>query len=120
MNKIDSDTAGSKREKCDEIPNEMKRMLIKTCWKKDFIEKNTQPGDAVGATKCYQSMQSERQRARRTPLLVVQGCECSHILMTVNQELLSNTIHVQEQKGAITQTLFGPPRDIDKTTLQTL
>ena len=45
-------------------------------------------------------------------------CEYSHIPMTVNQELLSNTKHVQEQKGAITLTLFGPPRDIDKTPLQ--
>ena len=46
-----------------------------------------------------------------------QGCKYSHIPMTVNQELLSNTKHVQEQKGAITLTLFGKPRDIDKTTL---
>ena len=46
-------------------------------------------------------------------------CEYSHIPMTVNQELLSNTKHAQKQKGAITLTLFGrPPRDIDKTTLQ--
>ena len=51
-------------------------------------------------------------------MLVGQGCKFSHIPMTVNQELLSNTKHVQEQKGAITLTLFGPPRDIDKTTLQ--
>ena len=38
--------------------------------------------------------------------------------MTVNQELLSNTKQVRKQKGAVTLTLFGPPRDIDKTTLQ--
>ena len=36
--------------------------------------------------------------------------------MAVNQDLLSNTKHVQEQQGAITLTLFRPPRDIDKTT----
>ena len=39
---IHSDTAGSKQEKCDEISNEMKSMLIKICWTKDFIEKNKQ------------------------------------------------------------------------------
>ena len=33
-------TAGSKQEKCDEISNEMKSMLIKICWTKEFIEKN--------------------------------------------------------------------------------
>ena len=40
-------------------------------------------------------------------------------MVTVNQELLPDTKHVQEQKCAIMLTLFGrPPRDIDKTTLQ--
>ena len=65
-----------------------------------------------------QPKQLDRRSARRTARLVEQGCKYSHIPMTVNQELLSNTKHVQEQKGAITLTLFGPPRDIDKTTLQ--
>ena len=51
VNKIDSGTAGSKQEKCHEISNKMKSMLIKICWKKEFIEKNTQPAEAVGATK---------------------------------------------------------------------
>ena len=41
VNKMDSGTAGSNQEKCDEISNEVKIMLIKTCWTKDFIEKNT-------------------------------------------------------------------------------
>ena len=59
-NKIDIDTAGSKQEKCDEISNEMKSMLIKICWPKDFVEKNNQP------------KQSERRSARRTALLVEQ------------------------------------------------
>ena len=36
VNKIDSDTAGSKLDKCDEISNQMKSMLIKICWTKDF------------------------------------------------------------------------------------
>ena len=83
-------------------------MLIETCWKKDFIENNTQPAEAVGATNS----------ARRTAPVVEQGFQHSHIPMTVSQEMLSNTRHAQEQKGAITLTLFGPPRDIDKTTLQ--
>ena len=58
VNKIDSDPAGSKRENCGEISNEMKSMLTKICWKKDFIEKNIQdlqPAEAVGATKCSQN-----------------------------------------------------------------
>ena len=42
MNKTDSDTAGSKQDRCDAILNEMKSMLIKICWKKDFIVKNIQ------------------------------------------------------------------------------
>ena len=41
---MDCDTAGSKQEKCDEISNEMKSMLIKICLTKDFIEMNTRPG----------------------------------------------------------------------------
>ena len=60
VNKIGSDIAGSKQEKCDEILNEMKSMLIETCWKKNFIENNTQPAEAVGATKCSQNSTSRR------------------------------------------------------------
>merc|ERR1712107_354487 len=41
MGKMDCDTAGYKQERYDEISNEMKSMLIKVGWKKDFIEKNT-------------------------------------------------------------------------------
>ena len=58
VNKLDSGTAGSKQGRCDEVSNEMKSMSIKICWKKDFIEKNTQnpqPAAAVGATKCSQN-----------------------------------------------------------------
>ena len=50
MHKMDSGTAGCKQERCDEISNEMKRMSIKICWKKDFVDKNTQdsqPAEAV-------------------------------------------------------------------------
>ena len=63
VNKIDNDTAGSKQEKCDEISNEVKMMLIKICWMKDFMEKNiqdTQPAEAVGATKCSQNSATRR------------------------------------------------------------
>ena len=45
--------AGCKQERCGEISNETKSMSIKFCWKKDFIEKNTQgpqPAEAVGAS----------------------------------------------------------------------
>ena len=38
--------------------------------------------------------------------------------MTVNQELLLDTKHVQEQCSEITLHMFGPPRDVEKTTLQ--
>merc|ERR1712060_287886 len=41
VNKMDCDTAGYKKDRYDEIANEMKSMLIKVGWKKDFIEKNT-------------------------------------------------------------------------------
>merc|ERR1719420_1370459 len=40
VNKMDCDTAGYKKERYEEIANEMKSMLIKVGWKKDFIEKN--------------------------------------------------------------------------------
>ena len=40
-NKTDCDTAGYKQARYDEIANEMKSMLVKVGWKKDFIEKNT-------------------------------------------------------------------------------
>ena len=60
---MDSGTADSKQEKCGEISNEMKSMLIKICWTKDFIKKNIQelqPAEAVGATKCSQNSATRR------------------------------------------------------------
>merc|ERR1711970_1668803 len=41
VNKMDCDTAGYKKERYDEIANEMKSTLIKVGWKKDFVEENT-------------------------------------------------------------------------------
>jgi elongation factor 1-alpha len=41
VNKMDCDTAGYKKDRYDEISNEMKSMLVKVGWKKEFIEKNT-------------------------------------------------------------------------------
>jgi len=38
INKMDCDTAGYKQERYDEIMNEMKNMLAKVGWKKDFLE----------------------------------------------------------------------------------
>lgn len=38
VNKMDSDTAGYKEARYDEIKNEMKHMLAKVGWKKDFID----------------------------------------------------------------------------------
>lgn len=40
VNKMDSDTAGYKEERFVEIRDEMKNMLQKVGWKKDFIEKS--------------------------------------------------------------------------------
>jgi elongation factor 1-alpha len=39
INKMDCDTAGYKQARYEEIANEMKNMLCKVGWKKDFIEK---------------------------------------------------------------------------------
>ena len=61
--KMDRGTAGSKQETCDEISDEMKSMLVKICWTKDFIEKNIQdlqPAEAVRATKCSQNSATRR------------------------------------------------------------
>merc|ERR1711998_8877 len=41
VNKMDCDTAGYKQARYDEISNEMKSMLVKVGWKKDFVEKST-------------------------------------------------------------------------------
>merc|ERR1711939_197123 len=38
-NKMDCDTAGYKQERYEEIRNEMKNMLMKVGWKKDYVEK---------------------------------------------------------------------------------
>merc|ERR1719265_2958869 len=38
---MDCDTAGYKQARYDEIANEMKSMLVKVGWKKDFVEKST-------------------------------------------------------------------------------
>jgi len=40
VNKMDCDLAAYKKERFDEVANEMKNMLQKVGWKKDFIEKN--------------------------------------------------------------------------------
>jgi elongation factor 1-alpha len=40
INKMDCDTAGYKQARYEEIANEMKNMLCKVGWKKDFIEKS--------------------------------------------------------------------------------
>merc|ERR1711939_457424 len=39
VNKMDCDTAGYKQERYEEIRNEMKNMLMKVGWKKDYVEK---------------------------------------------------------------------------------
>ena len=38
VNKMDSDTAGYKEARYDEIKNEMQHMLTKVGWKKEFVE----------------------------------------------------------------------------------
>merc|ERR1711871_393412 len=40
VNKMDCDTAGYKKERYDEISNEMLSVLVKMGWKKDFVEKS--------------------------------------------------------------------------------
>jgi len=40
VNKMDCDTAGYKEARYEEIRNEMKNMLVKVGWKKDFVEKS--------------------------------------------------------------------------------
>lgn len=40
VNKMDSDTAGYKKERYDEIANEMRHMLIRVGWKDDFVNKS--------------------------------------------------------------------------------
>eukprot|EP00998_Keelungia_sp_KM082_P002567 NODE_1313_length_1382_cov_820.526693_g1301_i0.p2 GENE.NODE_1313_length_1382_cov_820.526693_g1301_i0~~NODE_1313_length_1382_cov_820.526693_g1301_i0.p2 ORF type:complete len:429 (-),score=154.56 NODE_1313_length_1382_cov_820.526693_g1301_i0:94-1326(-) len=40
VNKMDCDTAGYKQSRYDEIQQEMKSMLVRMGWKKDFIEKS--------------------------------------------------------------------------------
>ena len=42
VNMVDSGIAGRKQESCDEISTEMKNTSVKSCWKKNFIEKHIQ------------------------------------------------------------------------------
>ena len=78
LNKMKSGSAGSKQEKFDEFSNEMKSMLIKICWTKDFIEKNIRTYN--------QPKQLERRSARRTAL-------------PEKQVLSLDTKHVQKAGG---------------------
>merc|ERR1712193_496898 len=41
VNKMDCDTAGYKKDRYDEIQQEMASMLVKVGWKKEFIAANT-------------------------------------------------------------------------------
>nr|AAV34146.1 EF-1 alpha-like protein [Isochrysis galbana] len=41
VNKMDTDVAGYKKSRYDEVGGEMKNMLIKVGWKKDFVEQST-------------------------------------------------------------------------------
>merc|ERR1712127_1149078 len=41
VNKMDCDTAAYKQSRYDEIANEMKSMLVKVGWKKEFVEKKS-------------------------------------------------------------------------------
>ena len=59
VKRIDNDTAGSKQESAMRFSNDMKS-LVKICWTKDFVEKNTRPAEAVGATKCSQNSATRR------------------------------------------------------------
>merc|ERR1712227_336078 len=40
VNKMDCDVAGYKQARYEEIRDEMKNMLVKVGWKKDFVEKS--------------------------------------------------------------------------------
>ena len=53
QNKMDSGTAGSKREKCDEIPNEVKIMLIKICGRGISLKRTRNL--PAGTAKCSQN-----------------------------------------------------------------
>ncbi len=54
VNKMDCDTAGYKQSRYDEIANEMKSMLVKVGWKKEFIEKGT-PVMPISGISCVNS-----------------------------------------------------------------
>ena len=49
VNKMDSGTAGSKQEKCDEISNKMKSMSTKISWKRFHQREHPQPIRNFGA-----------------------------------------------------------------------
>ena len=75
---MDSGTAGSKQERCNEISIEVKIMLIKTCWKQDLLEKNIhdpQPAEEVGATKCSQNSASRRSANHMWGILKHSRCD---------------------------------------------
>ena len=92
VSKMDSDIAGSKQESCNEISNEMKSICRSRFVGRRFSLK--------GTSRTYnQPKKFERRSARRTALLVEQGCKYSHIPMTRNQELSLDTEHETRTKA---------------------
>ena len=69
VNKMDCGTAGYKEERYDEIANEMKSMLIKVGWKKDFVEKNT-PAPTSEAERVRLPVPMQQQQASTARLHV--------------------------------------------------
>ena len=89
---MDSGTAGSKQERCDDISNEMKSMHV-----------DQDPGHTTSGSSWSDEVLAEQRHSSS------RECKYSHIPMTVNQELLLDTKRVQRQCSEVTLTLFGRP-----------
>jgi elongation factor 1-alpha len=98
VNKMDSDTAGYKKERYEEIANEMKLMLEKVGWKKEFV-------------------------AESVPVLPISGwCGDNLIVKSTNMNWWSGvdvkntegkTIHVHTLLDALNDMACPPKRDLE-------
>jgi len=97
INKMDCDVAGYKQSRYDEIANEMRNMLAKVGWKKDFIEKGV-------------------------PYMAISGwCGDNLIKKTTNMawwkgqdvKLTSETIHVDTLYDCLNNMCRVPERPVD-------
>jgi len=97
VNKMDSDTAGYKEDRYNEIRDEMRNMLCKVGWKKDFVEKSVPVLPISGWIGDNLLKQSEKMTWwKGVDVVDVKGNK--HTITTLKQALNDFT-HLPERKN---------------------